>query len=161
MSLRETNIILKINILVLIILVMVSLMGVFDNVESRLVEIMTNTPLPNGYFQFFIIIGFSLPMLIRVIYRKHDKVRQLLGPYLWLLIGQILTEILLVLIVGKGLGVIVGLLFSVIRLIQINEFIHIQNIPYSLNMFFKALFLLWGTNVMHILVNRIYPLVTG
>jgi len=88
-----------------LLLLAVSWTGWMDALELSLRMVMRSRPLPSGYFQVFIVAGTLLPLVLRTVFRRNVLVSGLLDPYLILLLGQIICELLMVLLVGPGLGV--------------------------------------------------------
>ena len=95
--------------LVLLVLLVPAALGWLHPLEVGLVAAMQSAPLPKLYVPAFILLGALLPLGLRVGQRRIDAVRLVLDPYLLLLLGQLISEVLVVLAGGKGLGVLVGM----------------------------------------------------
>ena len=81
--------------------------------------------------------------------------RAVLDPFQLLLAGQLMSEVAVVLLGAKGLAVLVGLVFSLLRLLQIPRLWPLSA-PLSWLQLLQAV--VWGMNVLRIGVNRIDPL---
>ena len=142
-----------------LLLLAVSWTGWMDALELSLRMVMRSRPLPSGYFQVFIVAGTLLPLVLRTVFRRNVLVGGLLDPYLILLLGQIICELLMVLLVGPGLGVVVGFWFTVLRLLQLLQLRAQASAITWLQVVLTAEWLLWMTNAIQILVRRFLPLV--
>ena len=142
-----------------LLLLAVSWTGWMDALELSLRMVMRSRPLPSGYFQVFIVAGTLLPLVLRTVFRRNVLVSGLLDPYLILLLGQIICELLMVLLVGPGLGVVVGFWFTVLRLLQLLQLRAQASAITWLQVVLTAEWLLWMTNAIQILVRRFLPLV--
>lgn len=141
-----------------LVLAAVALSGALHPLEAQLRGVMRSQPLPPGYFQVFMLGGTLVPLALRLWFRRVSLVITLLDPYLILLLGQILSEILLVLLVGPGLGVIVGFWFTLLRLLQLMRLRpRAAALPW-LQVLLSAELLLWLVNAAHILLRRLLPL---
>ncbi len=131
--------------------------GWLVSLEEEMLVSIRNTPLPKYYFPTYLCLGLIFPLCLRIRLRGELLAKRLLNSYLLLLFGQIITEILFLIIVGKGTGVIVGLIFSVTRLLQLQQF-RLISIGKNWYLFaIQLLTLLWLANVINILINRIVP----
>ena len=133
--------------------------GYFGSYELSISEIIINKPLPKLYFPFFFVFSLLLPIFSLIKLSKFKLEKELIKYYLKFLGIQIIFEIIFLLISGKGATVIVGLIFSMLRLIQLFEFISIRNVLKSLKLIFVLQFSIWSYNIMQITLNRIIPLV--
>ena len=114
------------------------------------------------YFPIFIVLGVLPPIIIRAIEEKEYITRKIIDPYLLLLGFQILTEIFLFIIVGKGLGVVVGLIYSSLRIIQLQQLWSIKiTLSKSIKIFLLVQTILWPINIVNILLTRIIPAIHG
>ena len=112
-------------------------------------------------FVIMIIIGLLIPIIIRLLYKHPYINKKILDPYLIFLLGQIFTELLLVQLLGKGAGVIVGFLFSSMRLGQLKSFLHqCQNNQLIISFVYLQL-ILWSINCVQIIGNRFLFLTTS
>jgi hypothetical protein len=142
-----------------LLLLAVSWTGWMEALELSLRMVMRSRPLPSGYFQVFIVAGTLLPLALRVMCRRNSLVTAVFDPYLILLLGQIICEVLMVLLVGPGLGVVVGFWFTILRLFQLLQ-LRSQAIAITwLQILLTAEWLLWMTNAIQILLRRFIPLV--
>jgi hypothetical protein len=142
-----------------LLLLAVSWTGWMEALELSLRMVMRSRPLPSGYFQVFIVAGTLLPLALRVMCRRNSLVTAVFDPYLILLLGQIICEVLMVLLVGPGLGVVVGFWFTILRLFQLLQ-LRSQAIAITwLQILLTAEWLLWMTNAIQILLRRFFPLV--
>ncbi len=139
----------------LVVLVAAACTGVLKPLEARLVLVMAAHPLPTWYFPTFLLLGSLLPLLVRLLRRRDQALRRLLDPYLILLAGQIATEVVLVLLAGKGLGVVVGFWFTLMRLWQLLQLrINAARMP-GVQMLFTLELVLWAVNALHIVLRRL------
>ncbi len=142
-----------------LLLLAVSWTGWMEALELSLRMVMRSRPLPSGYFQVFIVAGTLLPLALRVMCRRNSLVTAVFDPYLILLLGQIICEVLMVFLVGPGLGVVVGFWFTILRLFQLLQ-LRSQAIAITwLQILLTAEWLLWMTNAIQILLRRFIPLV--
>ncbi len=147
------------NLLILSSFIIFALAGGWNFLERALSEIIQERPLPKIYFPIFFAFGLLMPVLISLINRSQKSVQTIFEPYLILLAGQIITEISLVLLVGKGMGVIVGLVFSLLRLIQLQILLPFSKGLKAVNYILYVQILLWSLNVAQIIFNRMIPLI--
>lgn len=158
LCLRQPHGVLRLNLALLLALLLPAVSGVFSPLEVALRRQMLVRPLPGFWFLLFIGVGALLPLLLRVLCRRLSPVRLVLTPYLLLLAGQIATEVAVVLVAGKGLGVMVGLVFTLVRLGQLVRLWPLAT-PLGWLRGLVALELgLWGLNAAQMVLNRWLPL---
>ena len=116
-------------------------------------------PLPRFYMPLFIGVGALLPLALRWVQRTRTVVVQVLNPYLLLLLGQLLSELALVLVAGKGLGVLVGSAFTVLRLLQLRLLWPLARGERGLRLLLGLLAVLWSANALQMLLRRWLPLI--
>ncbi len=150
----------KINLILFSITLILLCIGSLDSIISNLSNLIEKSPLPNWHFGIFIIFGLIFPISLRILKRSDLTSRKALDPYLILLLGQILTEIILISISSKGAGVIVGLLFTVTRLVQIRNLLFLFRAQLLIKTFLSIQLLLWMINLINIIGNRMIPLIT-
>ncbi len=158
LCLRQPSGVLRLNFVLLIALLLPAASGVLGPLEAALRRQMLARPLPGFWFLLFIGAGALLPLLLRVLCRRLPSVRRVLTPYLLLLAGQIVTEMAVVLMAGKGLGVLVGLVFTLVRLGQL---IRLWPLAAPVGWLCGLLVLelgLWGLNAAQMFFNRWLPL---
>ena len=90
----------------------------FVELNSRIFEITQARPISKFYFPMYAIIGLLIPLILRLKYSNKDEYKKVLNPYLLFLLGQIICEAIFVIRIGKGIGVIIGIVFSLIRISQ-------------------------------------------
>jgi hypothetical protein len=107
-----------------------------------------------------VLLGALLPVVARLVRPRTRAAREVLDPFLWFLAGQLACEVAVVLLGGKGLAALVGLVFSLLRLLQLRQ---LWPITASI-VWLQALLLLqtvvWGANTLQIVLNRIWPLLS-
>ena len=156
-QLNQSKKILLVNVILLCLFAIIAGVGLLDLTEESLSSVIEKRPLPKAYFPCFFILGFLYPLLLRLFHRNKSHIREFLDSYLILLGGQILSEILLVVMIGKGLGVIPGLIFSILRLVQLRqENEKVLHLNYF-TLFIRIQFILWAINIIQITTNRIIP----
>jgi hypothetical protein len=99
-----------------------------------------------------------LPLAVRIAAARLSVVRRVLDPYLALLAAQLVSEVVVVLSGGKGLGVVVGLVFSLVRLLQLRQLWPMTTTSAWLRRLLLLQLVVWGLNVVQIGVNRLLPL---
>jgi len=119
---------------------------------------MAARPLPAWYFLLFILLGALVPLVLRWLHRRRPETARVLDPYLVLLAGQILTEGLVTQAGGKGLGVLVGMVFTLIRLWQLKLLWPLARRPAWLRRWLVLALVLWGGNALQMLAFRWWPL---
>ncbi len=157
-SLQQPGGVLRLNLLLVLVLLVPAAAGVFAPLEAALREVMLRRPLPPFWFPLFIGVGALLPLLLRLLGRHQPAVRRVLNPYLLLLAGQIVAEVVVVLVGGKGLGVLVGWLFTLVRLAQLGRLWPHAAAPAWLRLLLLLELGLWGLNAAQMLANRWLPL---
>lgn len=68
---------------------------------------------------FLLGIGFVLPLLVYVTWLQHRAIRAAMQPYLLLLVAQIITMLVALQMMGEGLVLWVGLIYTWLRVIQL------------------------------------------
>jgi hypothetical protein len=139
-------------------LMVAALAGVLAPLERALAAAMASRPLPAWYFLLFILLGALLPLGLRWLHRARPESARVLDPYLVLLAGQILTEGLVTRAGGKGLGVLVGMVFTLIRLWQLKLLWPLARRPGWLRRWLVLELVLWGGNALQMLAFRWWPL---
>lgn len=132
--------------------------GVLAPLERGLAEEMAARPLPAWYFLLFILLGALLPLVLRWLHRRRPGTSRVLDPYLVLLAGQILTEGLVTRAGGKGLGVLVGMVFTLIRLWQLKLLFPLASREVWSRRWLVLELALWGVNALQMVVFRWWPL---
>ena len=157
----KTKTILKVSLIVFTILVSLGLFGYMSDINQGLESIIEEKPLANYYFIFFLISGLLFPIGLRFSLVNTTLSKVILEPYLLLMISQVLTEICLVFLFGKALGVIVGYIFSIIRLIQLKQLYPYSKASKLLQFFVIFQGTIWSYNIGHITLNRFLPFLTS
>jgi len=147
--------------LVLLVLLVPAALGWLHSLEVGLVAAMQRAPLPKLTMPAFILLGALLPLGLRVGQRRVDAVRLVLDPYLLLLLGQLTSEVLVVLAGGKGLGVLVGMTFTLLRLVQLRQLWPLARSGARLRPLLRLLVVLWGWNAAQMLIWRWWPLLSS
>ncbi len=142
------------------VLTVAALGGLLAPLERGLAAEMAARPLPAWYFLLFILLGALLPLVLRWLHRRQPETARVLDPYLMLLAGQILTEGLVTQAGGKGLGVLVGMVFTLIRLWQLKLLWPLTRRPAWLRRWLVLALVLWGGNALQMLAFRWWPLLT-
>jgi hypothetical protein len=148
----------RLSTLVLLALLLPAAFGWLAPLERGLAAAMRLSPLPKVYMPVFIVCGALLPLGMRVLRRQLGAVRHVLDPYLLLLLGQLISELLVVLAGGKGLGVLVGLVFTLLRLVQLPLLWPMAARGSGLRLLLLLLAALWGWNAVQMLIWRWLPL---
>ena len=158
LSLRQRGGVLRLNLVLLLALLLPASTGALGSLEVALRQQMVARPLPPFWVPLFIVVGALLPLLLWLKGRRQPAVGRVLPPYLLLLAGQITTELAVVLVAGKGLGVLVGGVFTLVRLGQLMWLLP-RAAPLG---WLRGLLLLelglWGLNAAKMLLNRWLPL---
>ena len=152
--LTKKKYVLILNSLLLITIYVPCLMGWIEPLESRIASIMDIRPLSIYYFLFFLLAGVLLPLSVRISHNKKAIVQEILDPYLLLLAGQIISEIILVYVVGKGMGVIVGFTFTSLRIFQVKKLLTLARDFIQIKRLLKLQSLIWSINLIQITFNR-------
>jgi hypothetical protein len=135
--------------------------GLLDPVNQLFRIVMAQASLSATYVLVVALLGTLLPLAARFVRSLCRAVREMLNPFLWFLAGQLLCEVTVVLLGAKGLAVLVGLVFSLLRLLQVRL---LWPIAASIGWLQGLLPLqagMWGVNPLQIGVNRIWPLLSG
>jgi hypothetical protein len=161
LSLRRTAGVLRLDGLLLAALLLPAALGLLAPLEQSLRAVMAARPLTPLWFPLFMLLGTLLPLVVRLAQRREPRVRQVLDPYLLLLAGQIVSELAVVLAGGRGLGVLVGMTFTVVRLAQLLRLRPLAaGLPWLHGLLLLEL-VLWGANALQMLLNRWLPLLAG
>lgn len=158
LSLQQPRGVLGLNLLLLLALLLPAVTGSLQPLEAALRQQMAARPLPPYWFPLFIGVGALLPLLLRLLGRRRAEVRRVLTPYLLLLAGQISAEVVLVLVGGKGLGVLVGMVFTLVRLVQLAWLWPLARGGGWLPALLLVELVLWGVNAGQMLTHRWLPL---
>lgn len=157
-SLRSSHGVLWVSGLLLVVFSILAASGLVDPLERSLSAVMAEAPLSSAYVLMVVLLGALLPVLARLVRPRTRAAREVLDPFLWFLAGQLACEVAVVLLGGKGLAALVGLVFSLLRLLQLRQ---LWPITASI-VWLQALLLLqtvvWGANALQIGLNRIWPL---
>jgi hypothetical protein len=97
-------------------------------------------------------------LVLRWLHQERPETSRVLDPYLALLAGQILTEGLVTRAGGKGLGVLVGMVFTLIRLWQLKLLWPLASRPAWLRRWLVLELVLWSVNALQMLAFRWWPL---
>jgi hypothetical protein len=93
--------------------------------------------------------------VILIIKRRDGLVRAVLSPYLGVLAIQIVTEVLFLPGLGKGMSVIIGIIYSVFRLAQLGQGQQLvrskQKASSRLRLFLLFLLSIWTINLLRLL----------
>lgn len=157
-ALSRPVMVLRVWLALMALLLPLTLSGALQSLEQALAREMARRPLPPAYFLVFIVLGALLPLLVRWLQRRRLAVVRTLNPYLLLLLGQIVCELVLVKLGGKGLGVLVGLLFSLVRVLQLAQLWPLAADLVWLRALLGLLGVLWSFNIAQMLVQRWWPL---
>ena len=134
---------------------LIGMTGIFDDLNQLCNQVIENNPLPKYYFHVYFVLGLILPILFRFYSRKRTTLNHIFDSYLILFFFQIVSELVVVLLIGKGISVLVGLVFSCLRVIQLKQFLSISKESRFINRFLYFQLTLWSFNVLQILLNRI------
>lgn len=159
-SLTRSRGVLWLNALLLVFFAVSAATGLLGPLEQAFMAVMAAAPLSRSTIIVITVLGALLPLTAWLTRFRSPAVRAVLDPFLWLLAGQLVSEVTVVLLSSKGLAVLVGLLFSLLRLVQIQRlWILSASVPWL-----QKLLLLqaavWGINALQIGVNRIRPLLS-
>ena len=157
-SMTESKNVVFLSLIIFLSFGLAGILGIMTEVSNLLTTIIEEKSLSKSYFPVFFLLGLIIPLIYLFFARNRIGVRIVIYPYLILLAGQILTEISLVLFLGKGIGVLIGLVFSSARLIQIKQLLLLAKRSRPIQIFLYIQFLLWTFNVVQISLNRIYLL---
>ncbi len=157
-SMKENKSVALLSLLLFLSFGLAGIFGIMTETNNLLITIIDEKPLPKPYFPVFFVVGLIIPVIFLLFARNRSHLKIVIYPYLILLAGQILTEISLVFLLGKGIGVLIGLVFSTARLIQIKQLLFLAERSKLMKLFLYMQFLLWIFNVVQISLNRVYPL---
>ena len=146
------------NIVVVLALVFSHQSNSLFNLEKSLSILIETNQLPIYYFPFFIIVGLIVPIFLSLTRRKDLRFLIAINLYLYLMFSQIILEIVFTILLGKGLGVIIGLIYTLARLYQLQGLPSAAGPKNKFNVYFIILFILWSVNLIQISYNRIIPL---
>ena len=147
------------SLFILVIFVALGVLGQLNELDAILKIIIEKKPLPGYYFPIYLLIGLCIPVLLRFSRIKRIYREYLIDPYLILLFFQILTELILVCLIGKGIAVIVGFVFSLARLIQIGKLLNLSKAFNYMSFFLYIQFVLWTLNIVNIIFSRLLNIV--
>lgn len=133
-------------------------LGWLQPLEKALAAEMAARPVPAWYFLLFILVGALLPLALRLLHGRRPQVRQVLDPYLALLAGQIAAEGVLTRAGGKGLGVLVGMVFTLLRLWQLKLLWPLGADPPWLRRWLGVELVLWCLNALQMVAFRWLPI---
>lgn len=158
LSLTHSRGVLWLNGLLLLLFATAAGSGLLDSLNQSFIAVMEEAPLSGNYVLAVALLGALLPLAARLIRSRTRAVPAVLDPFLLFLAGQLACEVTVVLLSTKGLAVLVGLVFSLLRLAQIRLLW-----PSSVAIgWLQGLLMLqgvvWGANALQIGVNRIQPL---
>ena len=133
--------------------------GILNEFNDLLNQTIVKRGLPRYYFPIYFSFGLLMPLILRFCKSSRTDLKVFIDPYLILLFFQIITEVILVLQVGKGIGVIVGLVFSILRLFQLKQLLLLKKDFKIINIFLYFQLVIWTFNVVQIVFNRMVPLI--
>ncbi len=157
-KLNETKNILLFSIIILFFISLIKNTSWVAYLENILSNRMDSNPLPAIYFPTFVFIGLLYPITYLVLNRKEQATKRVIYPYLLLFATQVSLEIVFVFAIGKGMGTVVGLIFSIARLFQLNSFDKSFIRLNGLNRLINIEILLWSINIVQISFNRLIPI---
>ena len=149
----------RLSLIIFILFVIISNTLVNENFHIVLSNIIDSNPNKRIYFPVYLILGLIGPIAIRIKSNNYIMKNRILDPYLILLTGQIITEALLVPFKGKGIGFLIGIIFSSFRIRQIILFKRFNSGLIVQKIFLVTMFVIWSYNIIHIILYRIIPLV--
>ncbi len=141
-----------------IILFILYLSGILEKLSRQLTLVIEIQPVSKIYFSIFILLSLIVPLIYKISIKLNEQNIKILNSYLLFLLAQIVTEVSFILILDKGVAVIVGLLFSVVRLFHIVSSLKLIRLNKSFSILMKSILILWTINIVQILANRIIPL---
>jgi len=154
---KNNKTIFKVGLFVFTALASLWAFGYLSELNEGLESIIEVKELSNYYFLFFLIFGLLLPIYLRLFVVSRSYSKLILDPYLLLMVAQIINEICFVFLLGKGLGVLIGYLFSIIRLIQLKQLFPDCNGSKIMQLFVIFEVIIWTYNIGQISFNRILP----
>ena len=146
-----TKIALKWNFILILGFIVLAITGKLNETSLSLTNIIEENPLPKFYFPIFFIIGVLIPLALRLLHNNRLFIKSIIDPYLILLFSQIITEIALVLYVGKGSAVIVGFAFTFIRLLQLKKLLYLSRGSNLICAFLYFQLVFWSFNILQII----------
>ena len=149
----------RVGLLFLALFILVGVTDFFDDFNQLFEQIIIDNPLPDYYFPAYFTLGLAFPLALRVYMRDRLNLRNIIDSYFVLLFFQILSELVVVLLIGKGISVVVGLFFSSLRLIQLRQLLLIAKNSTLTNRFLYFQFVLWTFNILQIIFNRLLYLI--
>ncbi len=126
-----------------------------EGVNNSILEVIKTRPISQFYFPTFVLIGFVLPIIVKLYFLSNREVSRVIDPYLILFFWQIFGEIVLVIVYGNSLGLTTGFTFSLLRVIQIMKLIRVLCKNIFLRIFLITQCTIWTFNCLHIVLNRI------
>ncbi len=157
---KETNTlnILYFNIINIGLLFLLNCLDYLQIIDQAFQTIIDEKPLPGYYFIIFAILTVLLPVIIRLFNNSNNiSIKRILDQYLILLASQIIMEIFVVILIGKGTAVLIGFIYSISRVYQLNKLLEIGIYKTSIKSFLKFQLILWLINILQIIINRIIP----
>ncbi len=158
LKLKKTKDIINLTGLLVVAFILIASVGTEYMLEP-LNTIMKVNPVPRYYFPIFFLVGVIIPILAWFINYRDRLTNELLRSYLFLLLCQIILEIVFVITTNKGMGVFIGFTFSIIRVVQIIQFLKNTNIRLPIRILFLVQASLWTVNIIQIITNRIIPII--
>ncbi len=153
-QIKKKSNILIISLFIFSTFLLTSLIGLLDTININIENIIDNRPLSGSYFLFYLVFGIIIPIIIRF-YSKDRAILRSIDTYMLLIYSQIFTEIVLVILVGKGIGVLIGFTFSMLRLIQVFDILNSNNFNLYFELYMKFIFIIWLINILQITMNRL------
>ncbi len=133
--------------------------GYLDLITSKLDIIIKNRPIIKLYFPVFILTTFIFPLILGYIYRSNNSWRIAMNSYIVNLFSQIISEFILVILLSKSMGVLIGFYFSSSRIYQLTNMISSPIKDRRLNSYLTFLLFMWSINLIQIVINRFIPYV--
>ena len=149
----------RVGLLFLAVFILGSVTDIFEDFNQLFEQIIIDNPLPDYYFPAYFTLGLLFPLALRVYIRDRSNLSNIIDSYFVLILFQILCELVVVLLIGKGITVFVGLFFSSLRLIQLRQFLSIAKNSTLTNRFLQFQFVLWTFNILQIIFNRLLYLI--
>ena len=131
----------------------------FTTIDKNILDIIEVNPLPNYYFPIFLIIGILIPAFYYLVIKISKYEKKLLSAYLCFVFLQIISEVLFVSISGKTSAVLIGLIFSILRVFQLSLFLLKAQLRINLRILIFLELILWSFNILQISINRVIPLI--
>ena len=133
------------------------LIGILTYPERVLEEIILGNPLPKYYFPLFLILGLIVPLILRAKYKSNSELKLGLDPYFILLFTQIINEIIYSIFIGRSVSIIIGFVFTLVRIEQLFKILSNVSIR-RIRGFFIFILILWSINLLSIIFNRLVHL---